>query len=635
MECKLPFKLIFSPDYSTETEIKNFVSGEVRGIPFFKATYEKAEIYITFLKEKGWQIRVFNSGDNAITGFWGIRFPWKYGDDAFTLVPGVYYDGNVQENINTIPLINLPDSPKFSAPISAMSFPAVLAKDGTMGKSYEISHKTVAGWNGIELDGDKETLTFFAPAKEEKKYTLKAFNELSRPAYTLNPKCDISFTVNISEFSCEKITDLFDYYWNDTIRSKMHPAFNSPKILEDEGSALVRDWVYERHCVRSSKNEAMILNAFTDLEGSYPYKNVSAGWNVLIGWCSGTMTALPLLKFGGKYRDFAIEYIDFLAENGNSPCGIKYPVYDGNVWLTKGHWNYQPSLHDHCRLYSEYIYYLGRAIRFEKENGFTHKNWENDFKHGIDIILNVWKENGAFKTYWDISGETVKIYGAENAAGAYPTLAMGEALIHFPENEELKSAFMDSCKNLYDKFIFTGRCNGGPSDIKGADDSESCAALCNVLVLAYQITKNREFLDMALDAAKLFSTWVVNYIPPFPEGSLNEGLNVCGGVIANVQNRHIGPGICTNSARFIYDLGEITGDNRWKELYYNIKNAAINCITLFDGEFCDTTPDLPFYKGMLTEQINITDALRPAGTAWRVSACWPATSVLLGWFDKP
>ena len=117
--------------------------------------------------------------------------------------------------------------------------------------------------------------------------------------------------------------------------------------------------------------------------------------------------------------------------------------------------------------------------------------------------------------------------------------------------------------------------------------------------------------------------------------SLNEGLNVCGGVIANVQNRHIGPGICTNSARFIYDLGEITGDNRWKELYYNIKNAAINCITLFDGEFCDTTPDLPFYKGMLTEQINITDALRPAGTAWRVSACWPATSVLLGWFDKP
>ena len=635
MDYKLPFKFIFSPDYNTEIEINDFESGKVRGITFFKTTYESVNISAIFLKEKGWQIRIFNSGDIGITGFWGIRFPWKHGADAFTVIPGIYYNGNVQKDINNIPILDLPSNCKFSASLSATAFPAVLTKENSFGISYEISHKTEAGWSGVELDGEKSVLTFFVPAKEEKKYTHKSFQNLSRLPYTLNPKSDITFTVDISEFDCKNISDLFDFYWNNTIRSKMHPAYNSPKISENEGCCLVRDWIYERHCVKNSKNEPIILNAFTDLEGSYPYKNVSAGWNLLIGWCSGPMTALPLLKFGGKYRDFAVEYLNFVTENGNSPCGIKYPVYDGNVWLTKDHWNYQPSLHDHCRLYSDYIYYLGRAIRFEKENGFIHKNWEEDFKRGVDIILNIWKENHNFKTYWDISGEIVNIYGEESGAGAFPTLALGEAIAHFPENKELETAFFDSCQNLYNKFILTGRCNGGPADIKGADDSESCAALCNVLVLAYQISKKQEFLDMALVAAKLFSTWVVNYVPPFPKGSLNDGLNVCGGVIANVQNRHIGPGICTNSARFIYDLGEITGDDRWKELYYNIKNAAINCITSFDGEFYDGTPELPFYKGMLTEQINITDALHPAGTAWRVSACWPATSVLLGWFDKP
>lgn len=103
---------------------------------------------------------------------------------------------------------------------------------------------------------------------------------------------------------------------------------------------------------------------------------------------------------------------------------------------------------------------------------------------------------------------------------------------------------------------------------------------------------------MALDAARLFASWVVNYVPDFPRGSMFEHLNVCGGVLANVQNRHAGPGICTNSARFLYDLGKLTGDDRWKALYWRIE-AAINCITSYDDEFFDLETNAPFYQGML------------------------------------
>ena len=138
-----------------------------------------------------------------------------------------------------------------------------------------------------------------------------------------------------------------------------------------------------------------------------------------------------------------------------------------------------------------------------------------------------------------------------------------------------------------------------------------------------------------LDAAKLFATWCVNYQPAFPGGSTLEGINVCGGVLANVQNRHIGPGICTNSARFVYDLGQITGDKRWTDLYWRIKAAAINCTSTYDGEFCGKTFDKNFAKGMLSEQINMTNSLNAAGETWRVSASWPSTAVLLGWFDSP
>ena len=38
---------------------------------------------------------------------------------------------------------------------------------------------------------------------------------------------------------------------------------------------------------------------------------------------------------------------------------------------------------------------------------------------------------------------------------------------------------------------------------------------------------------------------------------------------------------------------------------------------------------------MLSEQINMTNALNAAGETWRVSASWPSTAVLLGWYDTP
>ena len=106
------------------------------------------------------------------------------------------------------------------------------------------------------------------------------------------------------------------------------------------------------------------------------------------------------------------------------------------------------------------------------------------------------------------------------------------------------------------------------------------------------------------------------------------------GIIANIQNRHIGPGICTNSARFLYDLGTLSGDDRWIDLYYDIKSAAINCITTYDGEFYGTSPNEPFAKGMLSEQINLGDSLNVPGETWRVSASWPATAVMLGYVDS-
>ena len=68
-------------------------------------------------------------------------------------------------------------------------------------------------------------------------------------------------------------------------------------------------------------------------------------------------------------------------------------------------------------------------------------------------------------------------------------------------------------------------------------------------------------------------------------GSTLDGYNPCGGVIANVQNRHIGPGICTNSERFLYDLYKATSKEYYRKLYDDIIHAAVNYLATYDSVF--------------------------------------------------
>ena len=633
MICDLMFDVIFIAPDGTETVLEGWTCAENMGYPYYEATLGNLKFYLQKHGADQWYLKVANMGIAPVSGFAGIRFPWHHHEDGFTLIPGIYYDGNFHEYQKNIPVIHMPEKSRFAASFSATTFPAVLVKDSCKGQHYAVSPTSLAGWNGVALDAEKETLTIYAPAWEDHYYLHTRFSNFDRPAYTWQPGAVVCVRFSRTEFQCETVSALFDYHWEKAIRAERYPAYNHPKLPEDKAAAMIRDWVFWKHCVITDKGEPMILNAFSDIEKEWPHSG-PAEWNIMIGWCCGTMTALPLLKFGGKYREFALKFIDFLTTHGDSPSGVKYSVYDGNAWMTPEHPEFRPE-YNHCRFYSDYLYYLGKAIRFEKEKyGVNHPAWEVDYEKGLSILSDLWEREQDFGMYWNVEGEKVTLQRAGTCAGAFSLLALAEGCRQHPENTRLARCFQEACRSYHEKYVLTGRSFAGPVDIWQADDSESIAALTDALAQQYQLFGGGENLQRVLDAAKLFATWCVNYQPAFPGGSTLEGVNVCGGVLANVQNRHIGPGICTNSARFVYDLGQITGDKRWTDLYWRIKAAAINCTSTYDGEFCGKTFDKNFAKGMLSEQINMTNSLNAAGETWRVSASWPSTAVLLGWFDS-
>ena len=632
---ELPCDITYTTPDKTEVIMTDWTKGQVGNLPYYETNWNGAHISIIPCEHGQWYLRVVNTGDEPIAGYWGIRFPWNHGENCYTLIPALYYNGNTGDAFHNIPRINPPVSTNFQTSFSVGVFPAVLVKNGENGRCFEISHKSVAGWNGVELDTQKAALTFYIPAREEKRHLQLPHAKKPRCHYVLEPHNILSVRFGFKDFPCHAVTDLLHYYWNNALRSPFVVSENTPKLTEANGAKMVMDWVYKRHCFVSDKGEPIILNAFTDLECSTPHIDSTAEWNVMIGWCSGAIMALPLLYQGGEQRDFAVSFLDFLTTHGDSPCGVKYPIYDGTSWMTKNHKQYQEKRYDHVRYYCDYLYYLGRAIRLEREKGHNHFAWEQSFFKGIEILIDLWGREHDFGLYWNLEEATVQLTRKGTGAGAFALLALAEACLQNPENAKLCSTFRQACRTYYERCVVTGRCNGGPADIIEADDSESIAALSDALLQNYKLFGGDENLQMAIQAAQMFSTWVVHYTPNMVNGSLFENINVCGGVVANIQNKHIGPGICTNSARFLYDLGMITKDERWCHLYWMIKAAAINCITTYDGEFYGISPNEPFYKGMLSEQINLGDGLSNAGETWRVSAAWPAASVLLGWMETP
>lgn len=632
MEPIKDFNVVFTTAGGTETVTLDWEKKEKNGFTFYNTRLAGLQISVLCSEKDGLYLRSVNLGKTPVTGFLGIRFDWHGPDDGYTVIPGIYYNGNHHGKIQEIPYLHLPESPLFQAPLSAASLPALFAWDGSRrAYHYAVSHTSNAGWNGVELDGARNCLTFYAPAREDHHYHWRGCSGPRAP-HTWNQFDLLSVKVTRTAFEAKSVCDVFEYIWDKGRRLTNHPTDNIPRMPAERAEKLVRDWIYDKHCVVDKKGVPMILNAFNDISRICP-EELPVGWNIIIGWCSGTMTALPLLKAGGKYRDHAIKYIDFLSENGNAPSGVKTSVYGRGQWVDKNHPEFDNS-HKHCRYYADYIYYLGKAIAFEAGMGHIHENWVKDFRHGLDMLIRIWEKNRDFGLHWDIYGDEVVIDSKGTGAGAFALLALAEGAAHYPDDRKLMETLLEAADVYYDRCVRTGRCNGGPADILEADDSESIAALTDAFVHLYHITKDESHKHMAIQAGYLFSSWVLCYRPDFPGGTTLEGLNVCGGVLANVQNRHVGPGICTNSARFTHELALITGDDRWEKLYQQINAAAINCVPMYDGEIWGWDFSEPFGAGMVTEQINVTDAIGRPGDPGYVSASWPATAVLLGYWDK-
>ncbi|MCD7848608.1 MAG: hypothetical protein LUH63_02015, partial [Parabacteroides sp.] len=198
-------------------------------------------------------------------------------------------------------------------------------------------------------------------------------------------------------------------------------------------------------------------------------------------------------------------------------------------------------------------------------------------------------------------------------SGAIVPAALALASIYYDQPEYMQVAEA-SARYMYERYVKQGITCGGPGDALQNCDSESAYALLESFSLLYEHTCSDYWKQAACDMAHLFSTWVVGYDYKFPRGSLFHKLDMhsTGAVVANTQNKHGSPGICTHSGIALLRLYRFTGN----ELYLNLlKEIAFNLPQYMSHKDRRISGMAP---GWVNERISTTDWFEGIGEFFRV-----------------
>lgn len=359
---------------------------------------------------------------------------------------------------------------------------------------------------------------------------------------------------------------------------------------------------------------------------------------LILGWGSGTMTMWPMFLYGTTQIKNRIRSMTrFIIDHAQAPGGLYYGVMmkDGK-WITAdGNLDFFWAMNGMtARRTTDTVFYgmhLADALR--KENGegdllLATKLDESLYK-ACEALQRVWIREGNIPFLLNPSTEKTVWPGAFGGARAIGCLV--NAYKRFKQIDFLNTAEVIAKSYVRDG-LYSGETWGGPSDImQGIADNESLTALAEGLTLLYAVTKKIKHLLWAKQAADLLATWVLDEMIEYPAKSVlgKNGVQPFGALIANTQNAWGTPGLCVNSGKFLLDLYEFTGEERFMNLLSDIVRLPLQMMVRPGQNWGDLEP------GQMTECTSFNDVQGEFGEAYVNAATWPVNAMLLGEVELP
>ena len=360
--------------------------------------------------------------------------------------------------------------------------------------------------------------------------------------------------------------------------------------------------------------------------------SVYSDWQ--LGWVGGGMSGLPLLFAGDKLsRQRAISTINFLFARTQRPCGLLVGMVSvdrnvGDGFETPGtdRWVMTRKLGDGLYFVMKHILLLARS-----DNAWQLPElWKSGTLRLADALVAIWDKQHQFGQLLDY--ETGEIVQGGSTAGAIIPAALALVGQYF-KNQRYIDVAEASAQMYYQRDVKQGLTTGGPGEILNCPDSESSFAMLESLVVLYEVTGKKVWLDRAGEMARQFCTWVHSYDYRFPPDSPfgQLGMQTTGSVWANVQNKHSAPGICTLSGDVLLKLWRATQDPWYLELLRDIVHGTPQYLSRADRPV-QGMPD-----GWMCERVNTCDwefNSCPPGHVF-YGSCWCETSNMLSYVEVP
>ncbi len=349
------------------------------------------------------------------------------------------------------------------------------------------------------------------------------------------------------------------------------------------------------------------------------------------GWVGGGPTFHAMsLSPDPLRRQRAVRMMDFICRNGLSPSGYFHGCFDGSEWRSFG--VKRPG----CRSY----FLIRRALECTRDVLKTlavlrargeslDPAWESAARRNLEATVDTATRFGHLG--YSVDRESGDVLWGDSACGAFgiEPLVRGAAWFNAP-------AYLDAAIALAEyyvaHFLSKGYTCGGVGDALMAVDSESNYALLAGLVHLHAATRDPQHLAWARQAADLFATWVLCYDAVLPADSPlgRLGIQPRGAVVANIQNQHGAPGICTASGIELFMLAEATGEERYRLMLEDIADCLPQMVVRPGQEA--VWGDLP--PGSISERLMTMDGMEPCGFTMRGST-WCEISLLLTAHELP
>ncbi|MCX6223833.1 MAG: hypothetical protein NTV01_03640 [Bacteroidia bacterium] len=418
--------------------------------------------------------------------------------------------------------------------------------------------------NGLTVeespDRSRATLMISAPGVRSRKPEFIGFGPSPDRGIDWNPGDELTLNLRLFSFESPDIPGLLERFM--TVRKSVTGP-NHPRNLLSF-SEIIR---------LMTKN---IDSRFYNGKEFRFYCPENADW-ISFGWVGGMMNTFPMLVHGDSlHLSRVASTFDFAIPRAQGKSGYFYGAlnFDGKCFGREGYDEF-PWI-TLTRKNGDVLFWMIKQfnlLKAQNKTGFIKPEWELNIKRLARAFADTWKKNGQWGNFVNIETGEVAVYNTTSGASAIGGMALASE--YFKEPEFMKIA-MEAADFYYNRdFAGLGMTTGACADILQNADSESAAGLMTSLMVLYELTGNKNWLEKSRNLANLCATWTVSYdyeLPPETElGQL--GAKLAGVYWASTQNKHGAPGICTSSGDPLFKIFRATGDRRYADLMHDIVHA--------------------------------------------------------------